>query len=129
MENSNKSYCEISAWCPVERDEGLSKTLPVLKDTEKFTVYIKNSISFPYFGPEFHRSNIIGGRGPSFYHQKNNPLGQIFYIGEVVRLAGGNYSTLAIRGGVIGIRYCHLCVLYPHVWLYCEKSVFGCTIY
>ena len=42
---------------------------------------------------------------PSFYHPVDNPLGQIFNIGEVVKLAGGNYSALSITGGVIGIRY------------------------
>ena len=42
---------------------------------------------------------------PSFYHPVDNPLGQIFNIGEIVVLAGGNYSALAITGGVIGIRY------------------------
>ena len=43
-------------------------------------------------------------KGPSFYHPESNPLGQIFNIGEIVALAGGNYSSLAINGGVIGIR-------------------------
>ena len=42
---------------------------------------------------------------PSFYHPENNPLGQIFNIGEIVSLAGGNYTSLAIKGGVIGIRF------------------------
>ena len=41
---------------------------------------------------------------PSFYHPIDNPLGQIFNIGEIVKLAGGNYSALSITGGVIGIR-------------------------
>ena len=41
---------------------------------------------------------------PSFYHPESNPLGQIFNIGEIVSLAGGNYTSLAIKGGVIGIR-------------------------
>ena len=30
---------------------------------------------------------------------------QIFNIGEIVSLAQGNYTALAIKGGVIGIRY------------------------
>ena len=94
----------ISAWCPVENDHNLSTSRPVLKDTEKFTVYIKNSIGFPHFGPEFRRNNIIGGTRPSLYNHKHNPLGQIFNIGEIVELAGGNYTRLAIKGGVIGIR-------------------------
>ena len=96
--------CEISAWCPVENDKNFSRDSPVLKDTEKFTVYIKNSIAFPHFGPQFRRNNIIGGSRPSFYHPLENPLGQIFNIGEIVKMAGGDYRSLAIRGGVIGIR-------------------------
>ena len=52
--------------------------------------------------------NLLFGLGnnsrPSFYHPEKNPLGQIFNIGEIVALAGGNYSSLAINGGVIGIR-------------------------
>ena len=82
----------------------MSLTAPVLKDTEKFTVYIKNSIAFPHFGPQYQRNNILGGSGLSLYHHKHNPLGQIFNIGEIVELAEGNYTQLAIKGGVIGIR-------------------------
>ena len=96
--------CEISAWCPVENDENLSTIAPVLQGTEKFTVYIKNSIAFPHFGPEFRRNNIIGGSRPSFYHPSENPLGPIFNIGKIVRMARGDYNRLAIRGGVVGIR-------------------------
>ena len=99
------SVCEISAWCPVENDENLPITSPVLQDTDKFTVYIKNSIAFPHFGPEYRRNNIIGGSRPSFYHPTENTIGQIFRIGQIVEMAGGNYSSLAIRGGVVGIRY------------------------
>ena len=53
-------FCEISAWCPVENDEKLSRTTPVLNNTEKFTVYIKNSVAFPYFGMEYRKNNIQG---------------------------------------------------------------------
>ena len=50
--------------------------------------------------------NILGNSSlPSFYHPTKNPLGQIFNIGEIVDLAGGNYTSLAINGGVIGIRW------------------------
>ena len=52
--------CEISGWCPVENDDDLPTASPVLKDTDKFTVYIKNSVAFPHFGPQYRRNNIIG---------------------------------------------------------------------
>ena len=45
--------------CPVENDEKLSPT-PVLNNTQKFTVYIKNSVAFPYFGMEYRKNNILG---------------------------------------------------------------------
>ena len=89
----------------MEADDNLSATESVLKDIEKFTVYIKNSIAFPYFGPQFRRNNIMAGTRPSLYNYKDNPMGQIFNIGEIVELAGGNYTHLAIKGGVIGIRF------------------------
>ena len=54
--------CEISGWCPVENDDDLPTTSPVLKNTDKFTVYIKNSVAFPHFGPQYRRNNIIGNR-------------------------------------------------------------------
>ena len=88
----------------MENDDKLSTSTPVLRNTEEFTVYIKNSIAFPHFGPEYRRNNILGSR-PSFYHQTTNKLGQIFKIGEIVQLAGGDYKRLAIKGGVVGIRY------------------------
>ena len=97
-----QSVCEIFAWCPVENDAHLSRS-PVLSDTDRFTVYIKNSIAFRYFGTEYRRNNIIGKR-PSFYHKDANPLGQIFNLGEIVRLADGNYTQLSIKGGVVGIK-------------------------
>ena len=45
--------------CPVENDEKLSPT-PVLNNTQKFTVYIKNLVAFPYFGMEYRKNNILG---------------------------------------------------------------------
>ena len=57
-QTSGGDYCQISAWCPVENDQKLSTTAPVLSNTDKFTVYIKNSIAFPYFGAQYRKSNI-----------------------------------------------------------------------
>ena len=56
---SGEYFCEISAWCPVENDEKLSSKTPLLKNTEKFTVYIKNSVAFPYFGTDYRKNNIL----------------------------------------------------------------------
>jgi len=109
--SEGSSVCEISGWCPVEDDQNLSLSAPVLRDTEQFTVYIKNSVAFPHFGPKYRRNNIIGSGRPSFYNPVTNPLGQIFRIGEIVTLAKGNYTALAIKGGVIGISIAWNCDL------------------
>ena len=44
----------------MENDEKLSRSIPVLNNIEKFTVYIKNSVAFPYFGMEYRKNNIEG---------------------------------------------------------------------
>ena len=59
-DQTGEYFCQISAWCPVENDEKLSRSTPVLNNTEKFTVYIKNSVAFPYFGMEYRKNNIEG---------------------------------------------------------------------
>ena len=59
MSGAGEYFCEISAWCPVENDEKLSSKTPLLKNTEKFTVYIKNSVAFPYFGSDYRKNNIL----------------------------------------------------------------------
>ena len=47
----------------MENDELLSLDAPVLSNTEKFTVYIKNSVAFPYFGQQYRKNNIGAGGG------------------------------------------------------------------
>ena len=49
----------------MENDELLSLDEPVLSHTEKFTVYIKNSVAFPYFGQQYRKNNI-GGKNRAF---------------------------------------------------------------
>ena len=38
----------------------LNLQAPVLSHTERFTVYIKNSVAFPYFGQQYRKNNIEG---------------------------------------------------------------------
>ena len=47
----------------MENDELLSLDEPVLSHTDKFTVYIKNSVAFPYFGQQYRKNNIGGKSG------------------------------------------------------------------
>ncbi|XP_023325354.1 P2X purinoceptor 4 isoform X2 [Eurytemora carolleeae] len=94
--------CEITAWCPVEIDRS-PQNPAVLKEAEDFTVYIKNSIAFPRFGEHFKRNNLVLGEEPTIFHSELNPYGQIFRIGDLVELAGGNFTNMAVKGGVISI--------------------------
>ena len=86
--------CEIHAWCPVEQDDLplLDGGRPLMDRVDKYTVFIKNSIAFPFFGPEYRRNNVIPGPRPTLYDREKNPYGQIFWLGEVVNMAGGNFS-------------------------------------
>ena len=64
---------------------------------ENYTVFIKNSIAFPYFGPEFVRNNLNANNEKQCDFKKekitDNSIGcQIFRLGDIVSLAGGNFS-------------------------------------
>ncbi len=96
---------QISSWCPVEVDMlPLDKTDgPLIPGAEQYTVFIKNSISFTRFGEEYHRNNMP--RGICIYDPDDESTKQcpIFRLGDIVRLAGGNFSLLSVKGGVIGV--------------------------
>jgi hypothetical protein len=54
-----KMFHNTDTWCPIEVDElPLGKTKALMEKSEDYTVYIKNSIAFPFFGPEFVRNNL-----------------------------------------------------------------------
>ena len=69
----------------------------LMQKAEEYTVFIKNSVAFPYFGDDFSRNNLIGNNGrPCIYgsnedHTINNGC-QIFKLGDMVTYAGGNFS-------------------------------------
>ena len=52
---------------------------------------------------EFSSILSFAGPNPSIYHPVDNPLGQIFWLGDIVRLAGGNFTLLSIKGGVVSV--------------------------
>lgn len=67
-----------------------------MEDAKDYTVFIKNSVAFPFFGTEFARNNLIGHGGrPCMFKQTkeggNNGC-QIFRLGTMVNLAGGNFT-------------------------------------
>ena len=67
-----------------------------MEKAENYTVFIKNSVAFPYFGVDFARNNLIGGNGRPCTFQWTEDGGnngcQIFRLGDMVTWAGGNFS-------------------------------------
>ena len=109
-----KYTCEVESWCPIEVDE-LPKGLngqALMGNAAGYTVFIKNSVAFPYFGKEYVRNNLVNksckmingvqvcknkpclykrGEGGDNIDDKNNGC-QIFELGKMVEMAGGNFS-------------------------------------
>ncbi|XP_075876237.1 P2X purinoceptor 1 isoform X2 [Nelusetta ayraudi] len=102
--NSTKT-CEILAWCPVENDLIIPDP-PLLMSAENYTLFIKNSVTFPLFGVT--RSNLVEGIDSAYisrclFHPEKSPLCPIFKLGDIVKLSGFNFETIASEGGAIGI--------------------------
>lgn len=97
--------CEIVTWCPVEDDRKIPSP-PLLAAAENFTLFIKNSVSFPEF--EVVRTNLVEEVTSNYlksciYDPTNNPLCPIFKVGDIVNLSGLNFKSIAEGGGAIGI--------------------------
>ncbi|XP_042640862.1 P2X purinoceptor 3 [Tyto alba] len=116
--NGTLRSCEIRGWCPPEVD---TVDVPVMLEAENFTLFIKNSIRFPLFG--FEKANLpppgSGGElGRCRFHPEREPLCPILRLGDVVRLAGQDFPTLAATGGVLGIKIGWVCDL-DRAWERC----------
>ena len=85
--------CEISGWCPVELDVLAMTDTPLIQGTEKYTVLIKNAISFPWFGDYYRRNNMPNGICIFKPHKESTWLCPIFRLGDIVELAGGFKSS------------------------------------
>ncbi|KAK5859116.1 hypothetical protein PBY51_003206 [Eleginops maclovinus] len=97
--------CQVLAWCPVE-DDLVIPDPPMLMSAENYTLFIKNSVTFPLFGVS--RSNLVEGIDAGYiskclYHPEDAPLCPIFRLGDIVKLSGFNFETIATVGGAIGI--------------------------
>ncbi|XP_030643978.1 P2X purinoceptor 3b [Chanos chanos] len=108
--NTTKT-CEINGWCPAEVD--YIKTDPMM-EVENFTIFIKNSIRFPRFN--FTKGNFLPNITSTYikkcnFDWVNNTYCPIFKVGDVVRFAHQNFTTLANKGGVIGIKITWNCDL------------------
>ncbi|XP_049676052.1 P2X purinoceptor 3 isoform X2 [Accipiter gentilis] len=93
--NGTLRTCEIQGWCPPEVD---TIDVPIMLEAENFTLFIKNSIRFPLFG--FEKANLPppgsrGELGRCRFHPEQQPLCPILRLGDVVRLAGQDFPTLA----------------------------------
>ncbi|XP_020785901.1 P2X purinoceptor 1 isoform X3 [Boleophthalmus pectinirostris] len=103
-DNTTKT-CEVIAWCPVEDDQHIPDP-PLLMSAENYTLFIKNSVTFPLFGVS--RSNLVEGIDANYiskclYDPDKAPLCPIFKMGDIVKLSGFNFETIAKVGGAIGI--------------------------
>ncbi|XP_069003102.1 P2X purinoceptor 1 isoform X3 [Embiotoca jacksoni] len=103
-DNKTKT-CEVLAWCPVEDDHEIPDP-PLLMSAENYTLFIKNSVTFPLF--QVTRSNLVEGVDAHYiskclHDPKNAPLCPIFRLGDIVKESGFNFETIARVGGAIGI--------------------------
>ncbi|XP_063485787.1 P2X purinoceptor 1 isoform X1 [Symphalangus syndactylus] len=115
--NDTVKTCEIFGWCPVEVDDDIPRPA-LLREAENFTLFIKNSISFPRF--KVNRRNLVEEVNAAYmktclYHKTLHPLCPVFQLGYVVQESGQNFSTLAEKGGVVGITIDWHCDLDWHV--------------
>ncbi|KAM8741536.1 P2X purinoceptor 1 isoform 2-T2 [Acanthopagrus schlegelii] len=97
--------CEVLAWCPVENDHNIPDP-PRLMSAENYTLFIKNSVTFPLF--QVTRSNLVEGIDNAYikkclHDPKKAPLCPIFKLGDIVKLSGFKFETIAKEGGAIGI--------------------------
>ncbi|KAM4637128.1 P2X purinoceptor 3 [Discoglossus pictus] len=100
-----KQFCQIQGWCPTEND---TVEVPILMEAVDFTIFVKNSVRFPLFN--FEKGNLPDNLR-CLYHPIKNPLCPIFRLGDMINLAGQNFSQLARNGGVLGIKIGWLCDL------------------
>ncbi|XP_013768178.1 P2X purinoceptor 1 isoform X2 [Pundamilia nyererei] len=109
--------CEVLAWCPVEDDRDVPDP-PLLLSAENYTLFIKNSVTFPAFGVS--RSNLVEDVDSNYissclYHPLSAPLCPIFKLGDIIKLSGLNFQTVAKVGGAIGIVVDWTCNFDVHV--------------
>ncbi|XP_061104860.1 P2X purinoceptor 1 isoform X2 [Conger conger] len=109
--------CEIFAWCPVENDHVIPDP-PAMMSAENYTLFIKNSITFPQF--RVVRSNLVEGVDSNYirqcvYDKISDPFCPIFRLGDIVTMSGFTFPQIAIQGGAIGILIDWTCDLDWHV--------------
>ncbi|XP_018424125.1 PREDICTED: P2X purinoceptor 3 [Nanorana parkeri] len=99
------SFCQIQGWCPTEND---TVQMPLLMEAENFTIFVKNSVRFPLF--EFEKGNLPNSLR-CLHHPEKDAFCPIFRLGDIVKFAGQNFTTLADKGGVLSIKIGWMCDL------------------
>ena len=71
--------------------------MALMANAKDYTVYIKSSVAFSYFGDQYTRNNLIGHNGKPCLFKLDKKTGenngcQIFKLEEIVELAGGNFN-------------------------------------
>ena len=90
-----KFACEIKSWCPVEQDTLPNPDVPLISGTENFTVFIKNTITFPSFGSKrYRRNNMPNGYCVYEPDIESTWLCPIFRLGDIVKLARGIVNVI-----------------------------------
>ncbi|XP_044143786.1 P2X purinoceptor 1 isoform X2 [Bufo gargarizans] len=102
---SSETSCEVYAWCPVENDHVIPNP-PLLLQAENFTLFIKNSISFPRH--KINRQNLVETVTSSYlktctYHKDTDPLCPVIRLGYIVEQTGQKFRDIARKGGTISI--------------------------
>ncbi|KAM4701310.1 P2X purinoceptor 1 [Discoglossus pictus] len=103
--NETFKTCQAYSWCPIENDYVVPKP-PLLLAAENFTLFIKNSITFP--NHRVSRQNLVETVTSNYlkkclYHKKHDPLCPVFRLGYIVEEAGLKFSDIAYKGGTVGI--------------------------
>ncbi|KAG8125400.1 hypothetical protein E2320_020590 [Naja naja] len=119
--NATFQTCQIQGWCPAEMD---NVDVPVMLEAENFTLFIKNSIRFPLF--DFEKGNLLPNITAEdiqkcHFHPLKQPFCPILRLGDIVKFAGQNFTSLARTGGIIGIKIGWVCDL-DHSWEHCIPS-------
>uniref|UniRef100_A0A8B9J026 P2X purinoceptor n=1 Tax=Amazona collaria TaxID=241587 RepID=A0A8B9J026_9PSIT len=114
--NGTLRTCEIRGWCPPEVD---THPLPALRLREVGAPGPGRAAEPPTGAtsrPRPSRANLPppgagGDLGRCRFHPQLQPLCPILRLGDVVRLAGQDFRTLAATGGVLAIKIGWVCDL------------------
>ena len=75
---------------------------PLLPYTEHFTVFIKNSISFPWFDPvKYKRNNMPNGVCIFNPLKEDSWACPIFRLGDIIDLAKGRFNPIRYHRDIL----------------------------